>query len=65
MNFGLDQETIDKINSFFAKYPEIEEVVIYDSRAKGNYREGSERYRYHPERKRCERPNPHQYMAGY
>jgi predicted nucleotidyltransferase len=42
MHFGLDQETIDKINSVFAKYPEIEEVVIYGSRAKGNYREGSD-----------------------
>ncbi len=42
MNFGLKQETIDKINSVFAKYPEVEEVVIYGSRAKGNYRNGSD-----------------------
>jgi predicted nucleotidyltransferase len=42
MNFGLDQDTIDKINSVFVKYPEIEEVIIYGSRAKGNYREGSD-----------------------
>lgn len=42
MNFGLKQETIGKINSVFAKYPEVEEVVIYGSRAKGNYRNGSD-----------------------
>ncbi len=42
MKFGLDQKTIDKINSVFKKYPEIESVKIYGSRAKGNYREGSD-----------------------
>ena len=42
MKFGLDKTTTDKINSVFLKYPEIEEVVIYGSRAKGNYREGSD-----------------------
>ncbi|MFP5040044.1 nucleotidyltransferase domain-containing protein [Parasediminibacterium sp. JCM 36343] len=42
MKFGLTETTIDKINSVFLKYPEIEEVVIYGSRAKGNYREGSD-----------------------
>ncbi len=42
MKFGLDQTTIDKINSVFIKYPEIEGVIIYGSRAKGNYREGSD-----------------------
>jgi len=42
MKFGLDDKTIDKINSVFIKYPEIEEVVIYGSRAKGNYKAGSD-----------------------
>jgi predicted nucleotidyltransferase len=42
MKFGLDAAVIHKINAVFAKYPEIEEVVIYGSRAKGNYREGSD-----------------------
>lgn len=42
MKFGLDKVTIDRINSVFMKYPEIEVVVIYGSRAKGNYREGSD-----------------------
>ncbi len=42
MKFGLKPETIDKINSVFIKYPEVEKVVIYGSRAKGNYRNGSD-----------------------
>ncbi len=42
MEFGLTQETIDKINSVFKKHPEIDKVIIYGSRAKGNYRTGSD-----------------------
>ena len=42
MNFGLTDITINKINSVFEKYSEIEEVIIYGSRAKGNFREGSD-----------------------
>jgi predicted nucleotidyltransferase len=42
MKFGLTDETIKKINSVFIKHPEVEEVIIYGSRAKGNYREGSD-----------------------
>ncbi|WP_456380795.1 nucleotidyltransferase domain-containing protein [Thiolapillus sp.] len=39
---GLAPAVIDKINSVFAKYPQIDEVVLYGSRAKGNYRPGSD-----------------------
>jgi predicted nucleotidyltransferase len=42
MNFGLDETTIAKINSVFENYLEIEEVIVYGSRAKGNFREGSD-----------------------
>jgi len=42
MRFGLSDRTIEKFHTVFSKYPEIEEVVIYGSRAKGNYREGSD-----------------------
>jgi uncharacterized protein len=42
MNFGLNESTIEKFHSVFMKYPEIEEVIIYGSRAKGNFREGSD-----------------------
>lgn len=40
--FGLKQNHIDLINNSFAKYPQIERVLIYGSRAKGNFRPGSD-----------------------
>lgn len=42
MKFGLDQNTHDKINAVLAKYPEIERVLIYGSRAKGTFKPGSD-----------------------
>lgn len=42
MKFGLKEEVIDKINSVFAKYPQVEEAVLYGSRAKGNFKTGSD-----------------------
>lgn len=42
MDWGLTQEDIDKIKSVLKKYDAIEEVVIYGSRAKGNYQKGSD-----------------------
>lgn len=40
--FGLPLETIQKIHGVFKSYPEIEQVCIYGSRAKGNYHLGSD-----------------------
>ena len=40
--FGLPQATLDKLNSVFARHPAIDLVLIYGSRAKGNYRPGSD-----------------------
>jgi len=42
MKFGLSDDTIRMFHSVFERYPEVEEVIIYGSRAKGNYREGSD-----------------------
>ena len=42
MSFGLDQETLAKIVSVFAAHTEVEKVLIYGSRSKGNYRRGSD-----------------------
>lgn len=42
MRFGLDDTTIARIQSVFARYPQIEQVIIYGSRAKGNYKTGSD-----------------------
>jgi len=42
MNFGLKQVTLEHIQSVFSKHLEIDHVVIYGSRAKGNFRNGSD-----------------------
>jgi len=42
MQFGLSDNVIDEINSIFKKYPSISKVIVYGSRAKGNYRTGSD-----------------------
>ena len=40
--FGLTQATLDKLNSIFVQHRAIGSVLIYGSRAKGNYRPGSD-----------------------
>ncbi len=42
MKFGLKQTTIDAINTVLRSFPEIEQVIIYGSRAKGTYKNGSD-----------------------
>ncbi|MEM1252801.1 MAG: nucleotidyltransferase domain-containing protein [Cyanobacteria bacterium P01_H01_bin.21] len=42
LQFGLEESTIEKILGVFLQYTEIERVVLYGSRAKGNYRPGSD-----------------------
>ncbi len=42
MRFGLKEETIQKINTVFASFPEVDEAILYGSRAKGNYKPGSD-----------------------
>lgn len=42
IQFGLNQEDIDKINHVFAAYEGIDSVIIYGSRAKGNFKAGSD-----------------------
>lgn len=42
MKFGLEEDTINKINGVFRQHENIEEVIIYGSRAKGNYKTGSD-----------------------
>lgn len=39
---GLKDAQLEEIRSFARKNPAIEEVIIYGSRAKGNYRPGSD-----------------------
>jgi predicted nucleotidyltransferase len=40
--FGLSEETVKKIRKVFSSFTEVEEAVIYGSRAKGNYKPGSD-----------------------
>jgi len=40
--YGLKEKHIKAINSVFSKYPQIEKTILYGSRAKGNYRNGSD-----------------------
>ena len=40
--FGLKQHTIAAIQGVFAQHPDIEQAVLQGSRAKGNYRPGSD-----------------------
>ena len=42
MNYGLTSETVDRIRSVLARFPEVEKAVLYGSRAKGNYKRGSD-----------------------
>jgi predicted nucleotidyltransferase len=42
MNFGLSNTIIEQICSVFSKHPGVEKVIIYGSRAKGNYKNGSD-----------------------
>ena len=42
MQYGLPDITLNTLNSIFSKYFGIEQVVLYGSRAKGNYRKGSD-----------------------
>lgn len=42
LRFGLKEHTINQINGVFKCYPSIDTVLLYGSRAKGNYRQGSD-----------------------
>lgn len=38
MKYGLTDTEIDKLSHLFAQYKEIKKVLLYGSRAKGNYK---------------------------
>jgi predicted nucleotidyltransferase len=42
MLFGLSIEDIDKIKNLFKQFEFIDKVILYGSRAKGNYRPSSD-----------------------
>jgi len=42
MNFGIASEHLEKIRKVFCKYPQVKQVILFGSRAKGTHREGSD-----------------------
>ncbi len=42
MKFGLSQKDYDNIIRVFSKYPDIDQVLIYGSRAMGNFKPASD-----------------------
>lgn len=42
MKHGLSADTVDAMRGVFARFPVIESVTLYGSRAKGNFRHGSD-----------------------
>ncbi|HEX3047690.1 MAG TPA: nucleotidyltransferase domain-containing protein [Bacillota bacterium] len=41
-NFGISEKSYKLLMETFVKYPQVEEVIIFGSRAKGNYKKGSD-----------------------
>ncbi|NLW33574.1 MAG: nucleotidyltransferase domain-containing protein [Fibrobacter sp.] len=42
MNFGLSDSCLNQIVSVFKKFPQIEKVIVFGSRVKGSYKNGSD-----------------------
>jgi len=42
MRYGLNSNTINKLKSVFIQYPQVDEVILYGSRAMGNFESGSD-----------------------
>jgi predicted nucleotidyltransferase len=42
LRFGLKETTIQKICGVLYHYPQVEKAILYGSRAKGNYKNGSD-----------------------
>ncbi len=42
MKYGLTPSVVERICSVLARYPQVEKAILYGSRAKGNYKRGSD-----------------------
>ncbi|MDE0084197.1 MAG: nucleotidyltransferase domain-containing protein [Candidatus Poribacteria bacterium] len=42
MKYGLSDQTLQKIHDVFVRFPQVEEAVLYGSRARGDYKNGSD-----------------------
>ncbi len=42
MSYGLSPTVVEKINAILAHYSQVDSATLYGSRAKGNYKSGSD-----------------------
>jgi uncharacterized protein len=42
MDFGLQRQDVDEIIHILQSYPVVEEAILFGSRAKGNFKQGSD-----------------------
>ena len=42
MKFGLEEDTVRDIQKVFTAFPEVDEVILFGSRATGSYKNGSD-----------------------
>jgi predicted nucleotidyltransferase len=42
LRFGLKEPVVQKIRAVLSHYPQVEKAILYGSRAKGNYKNGSD-----------------------
>ncbi len=42
MKYGLSEKSLQKICDVFDRYPEVEEIILYGSRARDDYKNGSD-----------------------
>ncbi len=42
MKYGLPSGVVQKITAVLTRYPQVEKATLYGSRAKGNYKNGSD-----------------------
>ncbi len=42
MKYGLSEQDISEMLTAFRRFPKIEEAIVFGSRAKGNYKPGSD-----------------------
>jgi predicted nucleotidyltransferase len=42
MKYGLPQSAVQKICAVLSRYPQVEKAILYGSRAKGSYKNGSD-----------------------
>jgi predicted nucleotidyltransferase len=42
MKYGLPRSAVQKICAVLSRYPQVEKAILYGSRAKGNYKNGSD-----------------------